>query len=109
MSGIPLFGTTIEIVTIVGFCLLTLFGLAAYFKKITPGIAFFSGVAGFGIAWIFAPYNNVIVTSLGNCLWYGYAWNLTATLGLLHMILIIIAVCEAGYSLWKSDGKVIWP
>lgn len=108
VSEFAVLGTTIEITTVIGFSLLVLFGLMGYFKKVSVGIAFFSGIAGFVIGWVFAPYNAIIIGSMGNAIWYGYDWSLMAVLGLFHMLTIFLMVGIAAYNLYRSEGKIIW-
>jgi len=108
MVVIESLGTTIEISTVIGFSLLILFGLMGYLKKISVGIAFFSGIAGFLIGWIFAPYNQTIIVGISNVIWYGYDWSILAILGMLHIITMFAMVIIAGYNLYRSGGKIVW-
>lgn len=105
---VELLGTTIELITLIGFSLLVLFGILGYTKKMKLEIALFSGIAGFVIAWIFAPFNQLIIRSMTNSIWYGYAWDLSGMLGVLTTFTIIIAIIVGGMNLYQSDGELIW-
>lgn len=98
----------IEITTIIAFALLFLFGILGYTKKMSIGIALASAIGGFVIAYIFAPYNQIIITATGNAIWYGYEWSILAILGLAHMVSMFAMVIVAGMNLFKSGGKIVW-
>lgn len=98
----------IEITTLLAFAFLFLFGILGYTKKMSFGIAIASGLAGFLIAYIFAPYNQIIINATSNAIWYGYDWTILAIMGLTHIITMFIMVIIAGYNLYVSGGKIIW-
>lgn len=100
--------TNIEITTIITVALLILFGILTYTKKMTVGIALISLLGGIVVAWLFASYNQLVISAFSNAIWYNYPWTLFAVLGLLHMLSMFGLVIMAGYNLYISEGKVIW-
>ncbi len=101
-------GTTIEILYVMTFGLITLFSILAYTKKMSIGIALMSALAGIGIAWSFSPYMAIAITPIINWVIYGYAITWHTIVAVSHLGSLIAMVAIAGYNLYISGGKIVW-
>jgi len=107
-EGLTSYTASLELSLVIAFALLFLFGILAYTKKMSIGIAIAAAVAGFGVSWFASDYNRVIMQPFYNAIWFGYDWGFPAILGGLHFASIIFMVIVAGRNLYISEGEVIW-
>lgn len=99
----------IEILYFIPLIVLIIVAFAFWIEKIDWVIGIISIALAFIVAWLLQAYTAVVMTPLGNALWYGYSWGIVEILGLVHLILIFLCTFRAVYNLWVSKGKVIWP
>lgn len=100
--------TTIEILYVISFGLIALFTILAYTRKMSIGIALISILAGLGIAWLFAPYMEIVISPIGNWIIYGFALDWYVIVAIAHLVSLFTLVIIAGSNLFRSGGKIIW-
>lgn len=100
--------TQIEIIYAVLIGLLIAIAIATYYGKLNLGIGIIGLLAGIGIAWFFADWMMLVMTPLGNSIWYGYPWTLLSILALIQIITMCAMVGMAFYNLYKSGGRIVW-
>jgi len=107
-GGNRMAGTTIELMYVISFALISLFGILAYTEKMSVGIALISIGIGIVIAWYFSPYMSIAITPIANWIMYGYdiTWHTIVAVG--HIVSLLGMVLVAGYNLFASGGKIIW-
>lgn len=77
-------------------------------RKMSLGIGLIGIGTGFGIAFLLAPYTEIVMSPVGNAIIYGGAWTINVILGVAHLATMIIIVIIAAYNLMASGGKIIW-
>lgn len=98
----------IEIAYWVLFAIISVIAILGITRKLNIGIALAGIVLGLIVAWLLAPYMEIVIYPVGQALFYGGSWSIPALLGLIHLATMIIIVGEAGYNLSISGGKIVW-
>lgn len=98
----------IEISYWVLFACITIIGILGATRKMSLGIAL-SGIGlGLAVAWVLAPYLDIVIEPIRQVLWFGGVWGIPAILGIIHLATLIVMVGMAGYNLASSGGKIAW-
>lgn len=87
---------------------LIIVGIMTYTKKMSIGIALFGMICGFVLAYIFAPYTEIVMNPIANYLQYNYSLTLIVILGIGHLISSMYLCGVAFYNLIVSDGEISW-
>lgn len=98
----------IELTYLIIFTLITLIIILAYTNKMTVGIAIMSIVFGSLICYIFAPYMQLVISPVGDYIFYGYSLSFFVISAIAHIISLVIMLIVALYNLLISGGKITW-
>lgn len=98
----------IEISYAILFASIAIIAILTVTRKMSMGIGIVGIALGFAISLILAPYMTMVITPVGQALFYGGDWSLAAILGLTHLASMIVLVGMAAYNLISSGGKIIW-
>jgi len=98
----------IELIYVILFSIITVIGILGATKKMSMGIALIGIGLGLTIAYIFAPYMEIVMSPLTQAIWYGATWGLGAFLAVGHIASLIFLVVVAAYNLMSSGGKIVW-
>lgn len=84
------------------------FGILAYTRKVSVGIALLSVIFGVGMSLLMAPYMQLVIAPIGDYIFYGYALNTIIIASIFHLLSMIAMIIVAGYNLIASGGKITW-
>lgn len=98
----------IEIIYVMIFSIIALMTILAYTSKMSVGIALMSIIFGSVICYIFAPYMQLIISPIGNWIFYSYDLNLVVFVSLIHIFSLVFLLLVAMYNLIVSGGKITW-
>lgn len=98
----------LELAYLILFSCIFIIGILGVTRKMSMGIALSGIGAGLIIAWIMAPYMEVVMTPIGQAIFYNGVWTISAILGLAHLVSLIAICILAGYNLMSSGGKITW-
>lgn len=99
---------TIEISYLIIFTVISLILMLTITRKMSMGIGLTAIGTGLIIAWILSPYMLIVIHPVGQALFYGGNWNISAILGLIHLASLIYITLVAFYNLFASGGKITW-
>jgi hypothetical protein len=98
----------IEISYMILFAVIIIVAILSITRKMSLGIGLAGIGAGLLIAWVMAPYMNIVIGPIGEALFYGGNWTIAAIVGIVHLGTLIAMTGMATYNLMSSGGKIIW-
>lgn len=101
-------GTSIELMIVIPFLALLLFGALAYFEKLNWFVAGLCIAGSVGIAWAFADVIALLFNPLWNSIVYGFSFGIYEIITFWLWASMFIAIIIGCINLIVSKGKVIW-
>jgi hypothetical protein len=98
----------IELAYLIIFSVISLIAILTITRKMSMGIGLTAIGTGLIIAWILSPYSVIIMHPVGQALFYGGEWNISAILGIVHLASLVYITLVAFYNLLASGGKISW-
>lgn len=98
----------IELIYWILFSMIAVITILTSTRKMSLGIGIVGILLGLGIVYVFSPYMNIVIQSVGTAVFYGGAYTLPVMLAIGHIISLMAIVVVAMYNLVASGGKIIW-